>query len=107
MKKENGEIGEQAFGAIKSSLLPCTGDHKPNPAKLNAPLESQDGVIHVFCRGCGVYFESKGAFLEELARESGQPTPEPISGWYAESNTCPICLTAGAKYSVSLKQIPA
>lgn len=107
MKNEKRKIGEQAFGSIKTSLLPCTGDHKPISTKLNAPFESKDGVIHVFCKGCGVYFESAGAFLEELAKESGQPIPEPIIGWYAESNTCPICVTPDKKYSVSLKQIPA
>ena len=107
MKTKTQKLREDAFGTIKSSKLPCTGGHKPNPDKLNAPLEWEYGVIHVFCEGCGIYFEAGKDFLEEFSKKYGKSPPEPLSGWYVESNMCTICHIKEKTYSLQFKKIPA
>ena len=61
-----------------------------------APIEHDpDGIIRLFCTGCGTYLVMTQEGAEMLAQQAGTNLPDIVSGHYFESKRCEAC---GSKY---------
>lgn len=69
---------------------------------LTENFQTSDGVIKIFCKKCGRYYETHQAGLDTFAKDNGFETPDP-SGFYLESDGCRCGL---GDISTKLVEIP-
>lgn len=82
-----------------------SGEHKVDQKKATSPLDEDDCVIRVFCKGCGKYLPIVKEGADALAKECGADLADDLSGSYFESEKCVFCSEEREFKGVVLKNI--
>ena len=81
----------------------ATGNHTPDPAQLQAPLEGPNSIVQSFCTGCGQYYELTDAGARQLAGSNSLSLPASLEGQFFQVASCSQC--DGSDLTVELKPI--
>jgi len=94
---------EKLFGAVPKVI--CTGGHDVDIEKATVPVDREDGVVRVFCKGCGKYLPITMNGAQEIAKNAGAELPSDFFGVYFESDQCVFCSDEREFKGVVLKHI--
>jgi hypothetical protein len=93
------EVKKQLLGATRR--LKADGNHQVDSQMILSPLESEGGVIRLFCTGCGLTFELTRELAEKYLASVSKTLPSIIDpGIYLETNGCGACTGAGDAYEI-------
>lgn len=94
---------------VKAELLGATvpvestGNHTPDPARLETPLEGPGSVVRSFCTGCGQYYELTSEGAQQIVQWDDVKIPEDLEGNFLKTASCSQC--DGIDPTVELKTI--
>lgn len=77
------------LGAVH--LIKATGDHVVDLNEVKEPLEWEEGVLHSFCKGCGILKEVSKVRVMNIKKELKISPPENLDGYYIETQGCSSC----------------
>ena len=83
--------------AVKAELLgttvpvEATGNHTPDPARLDAPLEGPGSVVRSFCIGCGQYYELNAEGAQQIIQSDDVNIPSDLEGNFLRTASCSQC----------------
>ena len=84
-------LAAELFGTVDPRPIRAAGGYKPILRDLTAGLEWDQGVIFVFCCGCGTLGEADMAGAKRLAKQAGKSLPDNLAVYYFETNGCECC----------------
>jgi len=93
------DLAEKMFGKVRKII--ASGDYMPDLEKLSKPFESKDGIIYLFCKGCGSIYELPASRAAIYAEKAHVKLPETISDEFFECSGCQSC--DGPRDQIELK----
>lgn len=91
----------EGVGRIKA-----TGGHQVDMKKLLKPLEWKEGVMRVFCEGCGSTLEINRKMAEIYAAIANVELPDSPEKFYFKNRGCGLCDRVDNVRPVELIPIP-
>jgi hypothetical protein len=86
---DSEEIKTELLGTIRPAE--ATGNHIPDPARLQTPMDGSESIIRSFCSACGQYYELSDSGVRKLAETINLDLPASFDGYYFQVASCSQC----------------
>lgn len=81
----------ELFGRVRKGRIKATGGHVPEYDRLKEALDGRGCVIHMFCIGCGLYYQATQRQAEKFASKADVGLPDNLVDYYIQVTGCDVC----------------